>query len=64
MSPSASTKTLLIWGANDGIVKTSYGRAYAKKIPGAKFVSIPKAGHFPHVEQPEEFMKLVRSFIR
>jgi len=58
------TKTLLIWGANDGLVKTSYGRAYAKKIPGAKFVSIPKAGHFPHVEQPEEFMKLVRSFIR
>lgn len=59
-----AVKTLLIWGANDGIVKPSYGRAYAKKIPGAKFASIPKAGHFPHVEQPDAFMKILRPFLR
>ena len=59
-----TVKTLLIWGANDGIVKPAYGRAYAKKIPGAKFVSIPKAGHFPHVEQPDAFMKILRPFLR
>ena len=59
-----TAKTLLIWGANDGIVKPSYGRGYAKKIPGAKFVSIPKAGHFPHVEQPEAFMKHLHTFLK
>ena len=57
-------KTLLIWGANDGIVKTSYGRGFAKKIDGSKMVTIAKAGHFPHVEQPEEFMQHVRAFLR
>ncbi len=57
-------KTLLIWGAKDGIVKPAYGRGYAAKIPGAKFVSIPKAAHFPHVEQPEAFMEHLRSFLR
>ncbi|MBT7243649.1 MAG: alpha/beta hydrolase [Flavobacteriaceae bacterium] len=57
-------KTLLIWGANDGIVKPAYGRGYARKIPGAQFVNIPKAGHFPHVEQPDAFMEHLRPFLR
>ena len=57
-------KTLLIWGANDGIVKPAYGRGYAKKIPGAQFASIPKAAHFPHVEQPDAFMQHLRPFLR
>lgn len=57
-------KTLLIWGANDGIVKPSYGRKYAKAIAGSKFVSLPKAGHFPHVEQPDAFMEALRPFLR
>ena len=59
-----SAKTLMVWGSNDGLVKPKYGRAYAKLIPGAEFVTIPKAGHFPHIEQPEAFMKEVRGFIR
>src|SRR5258708_5339769 len=36
--------TLLVWGKNDGIVTTDYGAAYKKLIPGAKLVSIAKAG--------------------
>jgi pimeloyl-ACP methyl ester carboxylesterase len=56
--------TLVVWGEKDGIVTTAYGKAYAKAIPGAKFVSIPKAAHFPHVEAPDRFMKEVGSFIR
>jgi pimeloyl-ACP methyl ester carboxylesterase len=59
-----SANTMVIWGANDGLAKTKYGRAYAKRIPGAKFVTIPKAGHFPHIEQPDAFMKEVRAFLR
>lgn len=56
--------TLVLWGEKDGIVNTAYGKAYAKAIPGAKFVAIPKAAHFPHVEAPERFMKELSSFIR
>lgn len=56
--------TLVVWGDKDGIVKPDYGRAYAKAIPGAKFVSIPNAAHFPQVEAPDRFMKEVSRFIR
>lgn len=57
-------KTLVIWGAKDGFVPPKYGRAYAKRIPGAKFVGIPAAGHFPHIEQSDAFLKEVRAFLR
>ena len=56
--------TLVVWGEKDGIVTKDYGKAYAKAIPGAKFVAIANAAHFPHVEAPERFMKEVGAFIR
>jgi pimeloyl-ACP methyl ester carboxylesterase len=55
--------TLLVWGADDGIVTTSYGEAYSRLIPGAKLVVIPEAGHLPHLEQPERFMNHLRDFL-
>lgn len=54
---------LVVWGAQDGIVTTDYGRAYASEIPGARFEVIDDAGHYPHVEQPQRFTELVRSFV-
>jgi pimeloyl-ACP methyl ester carboxylesterase len=55
--------TLLIWGANDGIVSPEYGRAYADLIPNARMTVIDKAGHYPHLEQPAEFLRHLRSFL-
>ena len=43
--------TLVLWGASDGIVTPSYGEAYARLIPGARFELIPEAGHHPEIEQ-------------
>jgi pimeloyl-ACP methyl ester carboxylesterase len=47
--------TLLVWGENDGIVTPDYGAAFRDLIPGASLSVIPKAGHHPHIEQPNEF---------
>jgi pimeloyl-ACP methyl ester carboxylesterase len=55
--------TLFVWGANDGIVSPDYGKAYSRMIAGAEFSVIGKAGHYPHLEQPDEFMALVRGFL-
>jgi pimeloyl-ACP methyl ester carboxylesterase len=56
--------TLVVWGKNDGIVTPDYGKAYSKLIPGAKFATVAKAGHYPHLEQPEAFMKAISGFVR
>jgi pimeloyl-ACP methyl ester carboxylesterase len=55
--------TLFLWGAEDRIVAPAYGRAYCASIPDARFQLIERAGHFPHVEQPEEFARRALDFI-
>jgi pimeloyl-ACP methyl ester carboxylesterase len=55
--------TLFLWGTGDRILSESYGRAYCAAIPGARFETIERAGHFAHVEQPDEFARRVFAFI-
>jgi pimeloyl-ACP methyl ester carboxylesterase len=55
--------TLVVWGDSDGIITPAYGRAFAKEIPGARFATVAKAGHFPHIERPDAFLKAVGGFI-
>jgi pimeloyl-ACP methyl ester carboxylesterase len=57
-----SVPTLLLWGTADRILSEPYGRAYAAAIPGARFAPIERAGHFPHIERPEEFAQHVLAF--
>jgi pimeloyl-ACP methyl ester carboxylesterase len=56
--------TLVVWGASDGIVKPSYGEAYAKLIPGARFELVSEAGHYPEIEQAQAFVDRVGAFLR
>jgi pimeloyl-ACP methyl ester carboxylesterase len=51
----------IIWGENDRVVKPSYGQVYASELPNAAFYLIEKAGHFPYLEQPELFLKTLKS---
>jgi pimeloyl-ACP methyl ester carboxylesterase len=55
--------TLVLWGASDGIVKPSYGRAYSALIPGSRFELIEDAGHYPEIEQPQAFADHVVGFL-
>jgi pimeloyl-ACP methyl ester carboxylesterase len=54
---------LVVWGASDGIVTPSYGRAYSALIPGARFELIERAGHHPEIEQAEAFADAVGRFL-
>jgi pimeloyl-ACP methyl ester carboxylesterase len=55
--------TLLLWGERDRIVTPSYGRAYGDLIPGARFETIPEAGHHPELEQPDAVVERVARFL-
>jgi pimeloyl-ACP methyl ester carboxylesterase len=54
--------TLFLWGTADRILSETYGRGYSALIPGAKFETIERAGHFPHLEQPDEFARRALAF--
>lgn len=47
------TPTLLVWGAQDGVVSTEHARAYLRGISGAELTVLPQCGHLPLVEQAE-----------
>lgn len=55
--------TLLLWGAEDGVVTPAYGEGWRQSIPGARLELIPQAGHFPHWEQPEAFVDRLSAFV-
>ena len=54
---------LVLWGAHDGVVAPSYGEAYARAIPGARFETVVEAGHLPHIERPGETAGAVLEFL-
>ncbi|MGW4771583.1 alpha/beta fold hydrolase [Nocardia sp. NPDC004278] len=46
----------VLWGESDRMVDPEYGKAYAAAIPGAAFTLLPRTGHMPQVETPEELL--------
>lgn len=52
----------LIWGISDQIVDVEYGRRFAEKMPQSRFVMVPEAGHFPHIEQLDHVTALINDF--
>lgn len=55
--------TLLLWGAEDGLVPPRFGEAYRALIPGSRLVVLPGAGHAPFDEQKDAFLAAFRDFI-
>jgi len=54
---------LVITGDDDRIVPTADSIRLAAELPGAELVVIANAGHVPHEEQPDEFMRVVTRFL-
>lgn len=63
MLGSISIPTLVIEGAEEALLPAGSSRAMADAIPGAYLASIPEAGHFVPIENPEEFNSRVRMFL-
>jgi len=54
--------TLVLVGANDTPFLNA-SQYMAEKIPGAKLVTIPDAGHAANIDQPDAFNQAVREFL-
>ena len=55
--------TQIVWGKADGVIDVAYADEFAKRIAGARVEIIAKAGHLPHLEQPDAATKAVLSFL-
>jgi len=55
--------TLIVWGGKDRLIPVSEGERLAARIPGARLVVLPDAGHLPQRELPEAFARVVAGFV-
>ncbi|MGC2413410.1 MAG: alpha/beta hydrolase [Stellaceae bacterium] len=55
--------TLLVWGAEDGLVPPQFGKAYQALIPGSRLVVLSNAGHAPFDEQKDAFLAAFYDFV-
>lgn len=60
--PLVQASTLLLWGSKDKATPLKDARVMAKKIPNAKLVVLPKAGHFSFLDQPTLAQKALDDF--
>src|SRR3954463_3653011 len=45
--------TLIVWGGRDNTIPIEHGLAAHRQVPNSRFVTLPKAAHFPNLEDPE-----------
>jgi pimeloyl-ACP methyl ester carboxylesterase len=55
--------TLIVWGERDNTIPLSHGRAAHEAIPGSRFETLPRAAHFPHLEDPDGLAATLRDFL-
>jgi pimeloyl-ACP methyl ester carboxylesterase len=62
--PRLHIPTLVVWGKEDRIIPLECGERYQHAIRGARLEVLPQCGHNPHLEKTEQFVELVREFLR
>jgi pimeloyl-ACP methyl ester carboxylesterase len=55
--------TLVIWGAEDAWIPVAHADRFVAAIPGARKVVLPRCGHMPQEERPEEVVAVLREFL-
>jgi len=55
---------LVVWGAEDRLIRVETGRRAARRLPAGEFVTIPRCGHLAMEERPAELLGLMVPFLR
>ena len=58
-----SVPTLIVWGERDRTIPLEHGRLAHEAIPGSSFATLPRAAHFPHLEDPEALAVVLGEFL-
>jgi pimeloyl-ACP methyl ester carboxylesterase len=54
---------LLVWGEHDPIIPVAHARAAHRLVPGSRLEIFAGAGHFPHIDDPLRFVRLLIDFM-
>jgi pimeloyl-ACP methyl ester carboxylesterase len=54
---------LLVWGERDPIIPVEHAHAAHRLVRGSRLEVFPNAGHFPHLDDPLRFVRMLFDFI-
>jgi pimeloyl-ACP methyl ester carboxylesterase len=54
---------LLIWGSDDPLFPLEHATRAHRDLPGSRLAVLEGAGHTPQAERPDEFNRVLRSFV-
>jgi pimeloyl-ACP methyl ester carboxylesterase len=55
--------TLIVWGERDHTIPLEHGLWAHEAAPGSRFETLPRAAHFPHLEDPDGLAVVLADFI-
>jgi pimeloyl-ACP methyl ester carboxylesterase len=55
---------LLVWGERDPIIPVEHAHAAHRLVPGSRLELFPNAGHFPHLDDPLRFVRVLTEFMQ
>jgi len=56
--------TLIVWGERDNTIPIEHGIEAHRAAPGSRFETLPRAAHFPHIEDPDGLADALLDFLR
>lgn len=59
----AAVPTLLVWGTGDRLIPPWHAVAAQQAMPNSRIEVFEGAGHFPHLDEPDRFARVLREFI-
>lgn len=61
--PHVAASTLVVHGSSDGLLPVPYAEELTRLLPDAELAIVDGAGHYPMVEQEDEFVRVVEKFL-
>jgi pimeloyl-ACP methyl ester carboxylesterase len=55
--------TLIVWGERDRTIPLEHGLEAQQSVPNCRFETLPRAAHFPNLEDPEGLAAVLDSFM-
>lgn len=61
--PKMTTPTCIIWGENDSVTPPNVAREFHQLLPDSDLFWIPKCGHAPMMEHPNDFNRILENWL-
>ena len=59
----AGRPILVVWGGRDRLIPSSHAQVLKEALPDSRVEIFPRAGHFPHLDEPDRFHLVLDDFI-